>query len=81
MIFFRTAAATAALALMAASAQAATWDFVADADAFYAANGYEGTFDQVYGVGGDSDNTNPVAGDAAGAVSYTHLTLPTIYAV
>ncbi|QMU57092.1 MAG: VPLPA-CTERM sorting domain-containing protein [Boseongicola sp.] len=31
------------------SASAATWDFDLDADAFYDLNGYEGTFEQVYG--------------------------------
>lgn len=67
MTSFKTAVATAALVTLGAGAQAATWDFVADADAFYAANGYEGTFDQVYGVGGDSDNTGPAGGDAANA--------------
>lgn len=64
MTFLRTAAATAALALMAASAQAATFDFAQDAEDFFNANNYEGTFEQVYGAGGATDDGITVTASA-----------------
>jgi len=58
---------TAAVALMASSAvsYAATFDFATDADNFFTKNGYEGTFDQVYAVGGDADLNGTDGDDAA----------------
>ena len=48
MKFLKTAAVAATLAVFATGAQAATYDFAADADAFATEYGFEGSFDQVY---------------------------------
>ncbi|MGI9395153.1 MAG: hypothetical protein ACR2OY_10950, partial [Boseongicola sp.] len=53
MSFFKTAVVTAALVTFGATAQAASWDFDADADTFWSNHNFEGTFDQVYN---DSDS-------------------------
>lgn len=68
-LFAATVAAAVAFSVTGASAASyLTWNFAEDADAFYAKNGYEGTFDQVYGVGGDPFNDAADAGTLGGNI-------------
>ncbi|MGI9393652.1 MAG: VPLPA-CTERM sorting domain-containing protein [Boseongicola sp.] len=61
MTFLKTTVTAAALVVIGASAQAASFDFASDATAFRASHGFEGTFDQVYNNAGsvlNGGNTN-----------------------
>lgn len=67
MRLMNTIACAALVALAGSAATAATFDFAQDAENFFNANGFEGTFDQVYGGVATDDGISVTASATEGS--------------